>query len=624
MTAPSNSSPYSWRFLAWWVGVTGAFGLAGALVDLALSGGFLVGLALGIVLGSLLAIAVQMRRSRAPAAPPLPDLNARLLGWVIVSTALGALLYLAAGWAGVPMNFLFPWDGLGLLALCSAAALLLRRGQSFWASSCLLGGFFLPIAFNAQFYGMASPVNALYLLGVLVTGLVLGSNGFFGGLAAISTLTALFAIGEALGEWDPLYPPITLAQAPGVVLFWWAVYGAGAWLSWLFARTLERAVHTARGQTVALAHTLNALTPASSLDVVLKQTLAAIAEQLGAAYAVLWLHDAARGTISLRLAHVNGEVVTPERLPDAPPPTHAQDLPLWRELARDRRPIVIQDVANDPRLKFRALSLTQGIQTILHVPLLLGEAAVGFFTVNSLEPRRYSVEELEFAQALAQQVTLTMQLARLAEQNQQTAVLAERNRMAREIHDTLAQGFTGIVVQLEAADDVLRAEPAQASQHLARARALARESLAEARRSVYALRPQSLEHKPLPIALRDSVTALTADAPLHVEVHVPGDWPALPPELESDLLRLGQEAVTNVLRHAEAGRLRLALRAGPGQIALEVQDDGRGFDPAGNGARPGGLGLVGMRERAARHGGALTLTSALGEGTLVQCVIPIP
>jgi signal transduction histidine kinase len=470
---------------------------------------------------------------------------------------------------------------------------------------------------------MSSPVNALYLLGIIISGLVLGSNGFFGSLMAISILTALFAVSEQTGRWTPAYPVGTPAQSLGLVLFWWGVYAAGAWLSWLFARSLERALQVSRGQTLALAHTLNGLTPEASLDHILQQALSAIAVQLDAPSVSLFLHDGKLGEVRLHLAYLDGRVMTAADLGDDAPRSMPADLPVWKELLSTRRPLVVEDIANDPRLKQRALLLAQGIQTILMVPLLLSTESLGYFSINSLTRRRFSADEIELAQALAQQVTLAMQLTRLAEQNQKAVLLEERNRMAREIHDTLAQGFTGIVIQLEAAEDALGEPRGDVNRHLTRARDLARESLAEARRSVYALRPQSLERKPLPIALRDAITALTTDAPLTVEWQWPKQWPALPPDLEADLLRLGQEAVTNALRHAGATRLRVALRILPEAVEMEVSDNGRGFDPDSvRPDAPGGFGLVGMRERAAQHGGELSVTSAPAGGTTITCLIP--
>jgi signal transduction histidine kinase len=613
---------YGWKFVGPWVVATASGGLVGAALTQALGGHWLIGLALGLAAGNVVAVALFVWRSQAPVAPPLPELNVRLLRWVLRLMAGGTLVYLLAGWAGVPFNLLFPWDGVGLLALCGLAWAMLRAGRSFWAASAVLGGICIPIAFNAQYYGMSSPVNALYVLGLLVSGLVTGSSGFFGMLAAISVLTVLFSISEQQGMITPVYPVGTAAQSAGLVVFWLSVYGASAWLSWLFARTLERAVHTARGQRLALAHTLKAITPEASLDAVLAQTLGAMAEQLSAARAELWLHEAESDTLSLRLARgpggaVEREAETPGSGAAAVP---ARDLPLWQALRAGQKPAAVEDVANDARVLSRALALARGTRALLYVPLLAGGETAGFFCLHSNERRRFSAEDLELAQALAQQVTLTMQLARLAEQGRQGAILAERNRMAREIHDTLAQGFTGIVVQLEAAEDVLgEADPA-ARGHLTRARALARQSLAEARRSVYALRLPALEREPLPEALRSSVAALTAATPLAVTWALDERWPELPEELEQDLLRIGQEAATNVLKHAQARGMRVALNATVDEVRLEVSDDGRGFDPAAS--ANGGFGVLGMRERAARHGGTLEVVSQAGKGTTIRCRVP--
>jgi len=629
-TARPPRSSYSWQFIALWLVTTTLGGSAGVWVSQALDSDWVIGLALGVVIGSLVGIGLYFWRERLPLAPPLPEVNARLLRWVLVITALGALFYLLAGAVGVPFNVFFPWDALGLLALCGLAALLLRRGQSFWAASCLLGSVFLPIAFNAQFYGMSSPVNALYLLGILISGLVLGSSGFFGGLMAISILTGLFALSEQLGRWVSVYPVGAPAQSVGLVLFWWAVYAAGAWLSWLFARSLERALQVSRGQTSALAQTLNALAEDADLDHFLAQALGAIAEPLGARYASLFLYDPARDLIRQEAAFTGGETWLARTHADRLlPPTPAPESPLWQELKRERRPIIVDDVSNDPRLKYRGRVLAAGIQTVLYVPLVLGEESPGFISLTSIERRRFSPDEIELAQALAQQVTLAMRLTRLAEQGRQSAVLEERNRMAREMHDTLAQGFTGIVVQLETAEDMLGDPPEveSAKQHLGRARSLARESLAEARRSVYALRPQALETEPFVDALRHSVHALAAPAGLNVQWQIDSALPSLRPELETDLLRIGQEAVTNVIKHALARQLILNLRWNSGQLEMSVRDDGRGFDAerareSANGNSAGGFGLIGMRERAARHGGRLEITSG-AQGTRLNVRVPI-
>lgn len=617
-------SPYSWKFISRWLLFTGAGGLLGVALSQQVAMDWIMGLSGGVVIGSTLSIFITFWRQPQIVAPSLPPINARLLQAVLALTALGGVLYLMAGLVfRVPFNNFFPWDAVGIVILCGVAEVLRRRGWAMWAASILMAILFVPPAFNAQFYGMSSPANTVYLLGILISGLVLGSNGFFGALAAIATLTALFAVGEQTGRWTPLYPVGTPAQSVGLVLFWWGLYAADAWLSWLFARTLENALNAARSQTATLTRTVNALATDSSTDAFLRHALAAIAEQLGTPTASVFLHDAETDLIALRLASLNDQVVEPKDVRDAPPPSRAAESEVWQTLARTRAPLVIEDIANDPRLKNRALLLAQNIRSVLYVPLLLNESVVGFFTVNRTERRGFARDEIDLTQALVQQVTLAMQMARLAEQTQQAAIVAERNRMAREMHDTLAQGFTGIVVQLEAAEDVLNASPAEAARHLARARTLARESLGEARRSVYALRPQLLEHRPLATALRDSTRALTEGTPLAVTFNLPETRPTISPEAEADLLRIAQESVTNVLKHANARTLKLSAYTAEITLTLEIADDGCGFDA--NHVKPtatGGLGLLGLRERAARHNGTLEILSEVGQGTTVRCMIP--
>ncbi len=619
MKSTPAASPYSWQFLGLWLTLTMAGGAAGALISQLLEQDAVAGLALGVVGGNIGAIALHYWRVRPPLAPPLMEANVRLMPWVLLTTALGCLGYLTAGWLGVPFSAFFPWDGIGLLALCGVGALCLRQGRTFLAASALMSGLFLPMAFNAQYYGMASPANAVYVLGLLISGLVLGSNGFFGGLAAMATLTALFAVGEQAGSWRPVVAPGTPAQSAALVVFWWAVYGAGAWLSWLFARTVESALQVSRGQTQALARAVNALTGEAGLEALLGLALTSSAEQLGAGEASVWLLDAQRDQVVERLHYQAGGWAPAPAMASAPP------LPIWRELRRTGQPVVITDVANDPRLNDRARLLAAGVRGVLAAPLRSGGEVAGFVAIYRADRAGFAADEVDLAQALAQQAMLAIQMTRLAEQNRQAAIVDERNRMAREMHDTLAQGFTGIVVQLEAAEDALgAAAPEAAARHLNRARTLARESLAEARRSVWALRPLMLEQRPLAAALRDSTLALTEGAPVALTLEVPAALPALPPETETDLLRLAQEAVTNALRHAEARTLRLTVRVEAGQLWLEVADDGRGFDPqAATPRAEGGLGLPGMRERAARHGGAVTVDSAPGRGTLVRCWMPL-
>jgi signal transduction histidine kinase len=215
---------------------------------------------------------------------------------------------------------------------------------------------------------------------------------------------------------------------------------------------------------------------------------------------------------------------------------------------------------------------------------------------------------------------LAIQLMRLSEQSRHSAIMAERNRVARDIHDTLAQGFTGVIVQLEAAADASsKGLPKEAEEHVDRAGDLAREGLREARRSLQALRPQALEDKNLCEALEGLIEKMTAGTTMQAKFVVRGEPPSLPTEWEGNILRIGQEVLTNALRHAQAGEFEARLVFEPKAVHLELRDNGRGFDPA---ARHDGFGLLGIRERVEGMGGRLAIESAPGNGTSIRITLP--
>nr|WP_246345869.1 sensor histidine kinase [Conexibacter arvalis] len=192
--------------------------------------------------------------------------------------------------------------------------------------------------------------------------------------------------------------------------------------------------------------------------------------------------------------------------------------------------------------------------------------------------------------------------------------------MAREIHDTLAQGLTGIVAQIQAAEQAAE-RPERWRRHLRTAAQLARESLAEARRSVRAVRPEALENARLPEALADVARRWSAIHDVGVEVTTTGRARPLRPEVEVTLLRTAQEALANVAKHARAGRVGVTLSYMDDEVTLDVRDDGVGFDL---GARPAddGVGLVAMRQRVEGLGGRLEIESEPGGGTAVSASAP--
>ena len=191
-----------------------------------------------------------------------------------------------------------------------------------------------------------------------------------------------------------------------------------------------------------------------------------------------------------------------------------------------------------------------------------------------------------------------------AQRREFEAVLAERGRFAREIHDTLAQGLTSISLQLECVRDEVSSDPDKARVHIENARGLVRDSLREARRTVWNLRPLALGEADLATALQRFANDLTRDGKIAARQEIKGTPRPLPAEHENTLLRIGQEALINAVRCSAAGRIVVRLRYGGDWVTLSVRDDGRGFDVA---------------ERVGRGFG---LTSQPGEGTEVSVTLP--
>ena len=197
------------------------------------------------------------------------------------------------------------------------------------------------------------------------------------------------------------------------------------------------------------------------------------------------------------------------------------------------------------------------------------------------------------------------------------AVLGERSRIAREIHDTLAQGYVGISVQLEVLSELLRMNrPEAAAKHLDKTRQIVRDGLNDARQSIWALRSQDSGETTLPVRLR-RITEKAGEGQLKARFSLYGAYRPLEAKLEQELLRVAEEAIRNVQKHAGASELSVQLEYRPEMVALEVRDNGRGFDAAA--APPSGhYGLTGMRERAMAMGAEFELTSEPGEGSSVR------
>ncbi|HSE42248.1 MAG TPA: two-component regulator propeller domain-containing protein [Acidobacteriota bacterium] len=201
------------------------------------------------------------------------------------------------------------------------------------------------------------------------------------------------------------------------------------------------------------------------------------------------------------------------------------------------------------------------------------------------------------------------------------AIISERTRIAREIHDTFAQGLTGIVLQLDAAQEVEQID--KSKKHLLKAQDLARNSLSEARRTIWGLRPQDLESSQLPDAISKMARRITADSLLNLQMKTNGSPRALPPQVEEQLLRIAQEAVTNVVKHASAKTISVELKYDPKKVELFVRDDGSGFD-LDSASKDDHFGLSGMKERADQIKATLHVQSQPEKGTEIQVSLSVP
>jgi PAS domain S-box-containing protein len=409
------------------------------------------------------------------------------------------------------------------------------------------------------------------------------------------------------------------------------------------AEALRASEHLARGQLAALTSTLDSLAQESDPDNLPKHVVTTILKQMGAHSATIW----ERNADELHLLGIieQGRFKTRDETGyfQGTLPVLGQAPPLWVEALGTAAHTVIEDVNKEasrvvlsngrtavwhasnltrPFAELKAHLTDQGVTGLLISPMMFAGHLAGIIGIRFTGTRVLGQEEIELTKALAHQAMLAVQLMRLSQQSRQAAVEAERNRMARDIHDTLAQGFTGVIVQLEAAADATSKGLAkETEEHLRRAGDLARESLREARRSVRALRPQVLEDTNLCKALEDLIRKMTEGTTIRGEFRVQGEPRSLAADWEENLLRVGQEILTNALRHAQATEFKAELFFAPTEIRLELRDNGRGFDPT---SKSDGLGLIGIRERMEALGGQFIVQSRNGSGTTVLILLPWP
>jgi two-component system NarL family sensor kinase len=265
---------------------------------------------------------------------------------------------------------------------------------------------------------------------------------------------------------------------------------------------------------------------------------------------------------------------------------------------------------------------TDGLRYHASIPLYSGDEKLGVMNVASPDWRSLSERDLQLLYTVGDLLSIAVERARLFSRSTRLGALEERNRLAREIHDTLAQGLAATTLHLESADALLDGEePEPVRKSLRRAIALTRSNLEEARRSVLDLRAAPLEERPLAEALEVLASRWEAETGIEASFEAVNGARPLPPSVEAALYRVCQEALANVARHAEANRATVRLVVTPERVRLVVEDDGRGFDVSQ--VPDDRHGIVGMRERARMLGGALELRSVPGRGTSVGVAVPL-
>jgi two-component system NarL family sensor kinase len=266
---------------------------------------------------------------------------------------------------------------------------------------------------------------------------------------------------------------------------------------------------------------------------------------------------------------------------------------------------------------------TEGLRYHASIPLYAQGKTLGVLNVASTDWEKLSDDDLRLLHTVGDLMSIAIERAQLFQQSAEIGAAMERNRLAREIHDTIAQGLAAIALQLETADALLDADTdkPRVRRVIRQALTLTRNNLEEARRSVYDLRAVSLQGRTLPDALKLLVEDSAMRGNLEVSYEVVGEGQPLPTRIEVGLYRIAQEALNNVIRHAEAAKVCVQLTLMPDRVELSIEDDGIGFDPSE--IPTGHFGLIGLNERAKLLGGKLEVCSDCNVGTLLEVVIPL-
>jgi signal transduction histidine kinase len=373
----------------------------------------------------------------------------------------------------------------------------------------------------------------------------------------------------------------------------------------------------------ALRGSIDTLAQVPELDDFLGQVMAAITRQLGAVFSTLRMLDPEKNRLTLELVFRDNRVLSPDE---------AEFPENWRSRSREEenyaayltQPTTVThllDPDSPTPAGLREYLLGIGIKSGLIIPLISRGQAHGVLSVYFEEERHFDPEETEIARALATQASLAVQLTRLAKTARQSAILEERNRLAGEIHDSLAQFFAGISLQLFAAQEAIT-KADETFNYVERAYDLAQVGLGEARRSALSLRSDVIEESGLTEAIR--MLADRSNIPDRLRCSFRANTllaDDLPHQVQQHLLRIAQEAISNAIRHANPTFLNVLLQSNSTELVLEINDNGTGIATAQL-RNSEGFGLGNMRDRAKQLGAELDIRAAPGGGTSVIVRLP--
>ncbi|MDG4821785.1 GAF domain-containing sensor histidine kinase [Asanoa sp. WMMD1127] len=368
----------------------------------------------------------------------------------------------------------------------------------------------------------------------------------------------------------------------------------------------------AREELRALSAAVLAVTARRSVHEVLQTIVSSARRLLNARYAALGVPDADSGSFAEFV--VDGISDAQWRLIGPLPRQHG----LLAVMLRDPAPLRLSDIRAHPRFEYWPKHHPE-LRDFLGMPIVHGEEILGALYLANKRDGEFGQEDEDLLRILAGHAAIALVNARLYERSRELSVLEERDRIARELHDSVAQKLFGLRLTADAAAALVARDPDGAEAQLRTVRALAAEAADELRSIVVGMRPADLAAEGLDAALRKQVRLLDRVHAARVRLRVRSAVPRLAPDREDAAYRVAQEALHNALRHADARTVEVRLFVDGAFLVVEVCDDGVGLRPADQSS----LGLASMRDRASSVGGALRVVSDAGKGTTVRLEVPV-